>query len=152
MTLDEADLEPGTRIVAQAVLALDPELVITSGRRKVEDQARAMSQNVARNRRWIAQTYITTTGSRELQAWVDAHPLVVKPQAIEAALAEIMHDWSDAQKAALSKHFSGQAFDLNPLPAGPHADQVAGRIHVTPGVVKFLTMEGGLRRWHVQTA
>lgn len=150
MTVDDLDLAEPARSAALALKAAHPDVVFTSGRRGVVDQARAMSQNVARNRRWIAQTYVSTPQSRQLQAWVNANPLVVTPAALQAGFVAIMQAWSDAERGALSKHFSGHAFDVQPMPAGPHAEAVKATIRKLPGVTKFLEREGGLTRWHAQ--
>lgn len=151
MRIEGLNLAEPALSAAKALLAAHPDVVFTSGRRSVPDQARAMAQNVVRNRKWIAQTYVPTPASRSLQAWVDAHSTANQVQ-IEGGLAAIMAAWSDDKRAELSKHFSGHAFDVLPLPAGPHADAVKASIRALPGLTKFLEREGGLVRWHAQFA
>jgi hypothetical protein len=151
VTFDQLNLAEPALSAARALQAAHPDVVFTSGRRGVPDQARAMAQNVMRNRKWIARTYVATPSSRALQAWVDGHPLANQVQ-VEGGLAAIMASWSDAQKAQLSAHFSGHAFDVQPLPDGPRAEAVKAAIRALPGLTKFLESEGGLVRWHAQFA
>lgn len=134
---------------AEALAKAFPEVVFTSGRRGVADQARAMSQNLVRNRQWIGQTYVVTDESRALQQWVNAHPEAKSAAAIAAGLAAIMDGWSDAQRGRVSKHFSGQAWDVAPV-AGPRGAKIIAFIRKLPGLGKFLDHEGGLVRWHAQ--
>lgn len=135
---------------AQALEAKFPGLQFTSGRRAVPDQARAMAGNIVLNRKWIGETYVDTLASRALQHWVDTNPQAKTAVAIAAGLTAVMTPWGDAMKALLSKHFSGQAFDLQPLAQGALANAVIAFIHTLPGLDKFLTREGGLIRWHLQ--
>lgn len=126
-----------------------PGISFTSGRRGVTDQARAMAQNVVKNRRWIVQTYTATAESASLQAWVFNHPSADTVEEIAAGLAQIMNGWTDEQKGRVSKHFSGEAWDVQPE-TGPRASAIIAAIHRLPGIKKFLTKEGGLVRWHAQ--
>lgn len=143
MTIEELNLEPTAATAAAALLAAHPGVVFTSGRRGVAEQASAMASNIVRNRQWIAETYVSTAQSIALQRWVDAHPNSTGQSLIDD-LARLMTPWTDAQKAALSKHFSGQAFDVQPGSCPEEA------IRALPGLTKFLTVEGGLVRWHAQ--
>lgn len=134
---------------AEALERQFPGIDFTSGRRGVIDQARAMSQNVVRNRRWIAQTYTATAESRALQEWVDAHPEADATQEIAAGLAALMMPWSDDQKGRVSKHFAGLAFDIRPE-NGARGKSIKSAIRATVGLDKFLEKEGGLTVWHAQ--
>lgn len=143
LTIAEMNLEPVAAAAATALLAAHPSTVFTSGRRNVAEQASAMASNIVRNRKWIVQTYMATPESRELQAWVNKNPGTRDPAGLTALLSSAMETWTDAQKANLSKHFSGQAFDVQPGSCPIEA------LH-TLGASKLLTMEGGLVRWHLQ--
>ena len=55
---------------------------------------------------------------------------------------------TDAQLAQLSKHLSGEAFDVQPVEKD--ADAIKASIKGLKGIGKFLDMEGGLVRWHAQ--
>lgn len=149
--IDALNLAPVARAAAIALRGKHPGVKFTSGRRGVSDQARAMSQNVAKNRQWIAQTYVSTAESRSLQAEVDKLGPRATADAIEHALVAVMSKWSDKQKGAVSKHFSGEAFDVQPVP-GKEGDAIKASIRKLPGLVKFLETEGGLIRWHAQFA
>lgn len=126
-----------------------PTVRYTSGRRGVADQARAMAQNVAKNRKWIGATYVPTSESQRLQLWVSRNPQADTVAEIAAGLQSIMEGWSDAEKAHLSKHFSGQAFDVQPV-SGTAGTPIKARIRQLPQLQKFLEREGGLVRWHAQ--
>ena len=147
--VDRLNLAVAAHKAAEALLAAHPDVVFTSGRRGVVDQARAMSQNVVHNRRWIAETYTATAESAQLQTWVDRHPEAGTAQEIAAGLQSIMEAWSDDQRGHVSKHFSGQAFDVQPVD-GPHGEAIKATIRQLPGLTKFLEKEGGLVRWHAQ--
>ncbi|HEY3694191.1 hypothetical protein [Phenylobacterium sp.] len=149
MKAAELGLVGAAKAAAEALEGQFPGIVFTSGRREVADQARAMSQNVVRNRRWIAQTYSATLESAALQHWIDANPQADTAPEIAMGLMTIMAHWDDNQKARLSKHFSGQAFDVQPM-SGDRGAQVIAAIRRTTGLRKFLDHEGGLVRWHAQ--
>jgi hypothetical protein len=59
-----------------------------------------------------------------------------------------MNTLGDAKVAKLSKHLSGQAFDVQPVEAD--ADKIKETIRGLSGLDKFLEKEGGLVRWHAQ--
>lgn len=150
MEIEELGLVEPALGAARKLKQAHPAVVFTSGVRKIEDQARAMAQNIARNRNWIAETYLSTPQSRALQAWVDANPGARTQTAIQAGLASVMQGWTQAQLGKLSKHFLGLAFDVQPLPPGAQADAIKAAIRALPGLTKFLEREGGLVRWHAQ--
>lgn len=153
MRAAELDLAEPAYAAAVALERAHPDHVdFTSGRRGVQAQARAMAGNVVLNRKWIAETYVDTPASRMLQAWVDGHPQATTALAIEQGFSILMTSWSPTLRGELSKHFSGLAFDVRPLPPGPIANAVKATIRKLPGLVKFLEREGGLVRWHCQFA
>lgn len=136
---------------ALALEALFPGIEFTSGRRGVEDQARAMAQNLVLNRKWIAETYRSTAESRALQAAVDKAAGIRTAAQLQALLVSTMKGWNDLQRSRLSKHFSGEAFDVRPE-SGARGEAIQAAIERLPGLTKFLTREGGLVRWHAQFA
>src|SRR5262245_44480412 len=144
---DDLDLSPNAKRAADQLLAAHPNVKFTSGRRDVADQARAMASNVVKKRKWILNTYKDTPQRKALQKWVDDHPEAKTQAAIAKGLASVMDDWSDAQKARLSKHFSGQAFDVQPV-AGAAGRAIKDTIRGLPKLNNFLEKEGGLVRWH----
>lgn len=127
-----------------------PAVIFTSGRRGIRDQARAMSQNVAKNRRWIAETYTPTAQSQQLQLALNRRPDVTTAAQIEALLYDVLREWTDEDLAKLSSHLAGRAFDVQPV-AGAVGDRIKATLYLlTDGVGKFLEREGGLVRWHAQ--
>jgi hypothetical protein len=80
-----------------------------------------------------------------LQAWVDSHPQAKTAQAIEEGLAGVMAHWTDAQKRTLSQHFSGEAFDIQPIPGNA---AIIASIKALPRLRQFLQKEGGIVVWH----
>lgn len=137
--------DAGARSLAQQF----PKLVFTSGRRSLQDQARAMAQNVVLERGWIASTYRESPMRAQLQAWIDAHPEADSQAELQVGLESVMQRWAPDQLKAFSSHLSGLAFDLQPLSAGPLAEAVKAAIRNLTGLEKFLEHEGGLVRWHL---
>jgi hypothetical protein len=144
-SIDELDLVSYARAAAEALRSKFPQLVFTSGRRNSQQQAHAMAGNVVANRHWIEQTYAKTAQRAALQGWVNAHPQAKTAAAIEAGLAGVMANWTDAQKRGLSQHFSGEAFDMQPLPGNR---EIIAAIKALPRLRQFLQNEGGLVVWH----
>lgn len=145
--LNLADVARGPALILRL---RHPSVRFTSGRRSVRDQARAMSQNVVKNRRWIAETYAATPESQRLQLWVSNHPSATAAAEIEEGLYGVMAGWSDDQLARLSSHLSGRAFDVQPV-SGATGEAIKATLYkLTAGVGKFLEKEGGLVRWHAQ--
>src|SRR5512141_956538 len=146
--IESLNLEPVAEAGARKLLEAFPHIEFTSGRRSVRDQARAMSQNVVSNRRWIEQTYKASEASQALQNFVNANPHVTSAQAFEEAFATILEGFSSEQLTHLSKHLGGRAFDIKPT--NKNAAEIKAMARSLAGVSKFLDREGGLVRWHVQ--
>lgn len=141
--IDRLDLAPD---VAQKALALKrhaPGVVFLSGRRTLEQQAKAMAANTVRNRRYIAATYHNSHAVRLLQNWVDQHREVKSRAGIAAGLTRIMRELPEAELLSISRHLTGRAFDLE-----PHSAPVSAVEALEPDL--FLQHEGSLLRWHVQ--
>lgn len=146
--INALNLAPAAKCGALLLALAHPSVKFTSGRRGYVDQARAMASNVVKNRRWISQTYMLTAESQRLQLVVNALSAHATQAEIQQALANQMASWSDAQKAKLSKHFSGEAFDVQPVTKDAAA--IKATIRALPRLQKFLEKEGGLVRWHAQ--
>src|ERR1044072_5289169 len=110
-----------------------------------------MASNIAAsgNRKWIQQTYLPSEASRNLQEWVDAHPLAKSVDQITAGLLGALQAMTPEVAGQISKHLSGLAFDVQPV-RGASGERIKTAIKDLPGVVRFLEREGGLVRWHVQ--
>jgi hypothetical protein len=145
LTIADLGLVDYAQDAAVALLAAHPNVVFTSGRRSVKQQADAMAGNIEENRQYIEETYAANPESRSLQQWVDEHPEAATQAAISTGLEGIMRNWTDAQKKTLSRHFSGQAFDVQPVEDG---DAIKETIRSLPNLHLFLESRGGLTRWH----
>lgn len=142
MTISELDLQPDVRAKAEELLRAQPHVVFTSGRRTIQDQARAMSQNVVQNRRYVAETYRASRIRDMLQRWLTAHPEAVTEAQIAAGFEHILSAVPATELRHLSAHLIGRAFDIQPHSASVGAVQALGPR-------QFLTHEAGLVRWHV---
>lgn len=125
-----------------------PDIKFTSGRRSLADQARAMAGNVAQNRLWIARTYAPSVASRACQKWVDDNPGKKTASEIETGLRLVLTALPGNQAGQISKHLTGEAFDVQPVTT-KDADAIKAAIRKLKGV-RFLDKEGGLVRWHAQ--
>jgi hypothetical protein len=132
---------------AEELLKQFPDIEFTSGKRDLGDQARAMSQNVVKNRKWIEQTYAKNKASEACQKWVDDNPDATKAGDIAKGLLKTLKDLGPAA-GQISKHLTGDAFDVQPV--SKNASEIKAAIKKLPGLGKFLEKEGGLVRWHVQ--
>lgn len=131
---------------------LHPDVVFTSGQRTRSEQACAMAANIIKaGRKWIAKTYADTIVSRTLQQWVDQHPEAKTKKALAALLVAAMALFTDDELVVLSHHFSGDAFDVQPID-GLHGNAILTALR---GLVakyrgKLITEEGGVRVWHAE--
>jgi len=120
----------------------------TSGRRDKQDQASAMAENVVLNRNWIKETYAKSAAREACQKWVDENKDKKTKDEITTGLKGVLDGLTDAQLALLSKHLSGDAFDVQPVEKD--AAEIKKTIKGLSGLSKFLEEEGGLVRWHAQ--
>lgn len=125
-----------------------PSVTFTSGRRTKEEQASAMAGNVVSKRTWIKETYKQTKVRDECQKWVDDHPEKKTKPEIAEGLTSVLNGLHDAEVKLLSRHLSGDAFDVQPV--DKDADKIKETINNLPGLDLFLDKEGGLVRWHAQ--
>ncbi|MEK7831220.1 MAG: hypothetical protein AAB401_09060 [Acidobacteriota bacterium] len=146
--IEELHLNEVARKAAYLLKQKFPSTRFTSGRRNRADQARAMASNVVSNRKWIEQTYKASPASQACQKWVDDHPEAATKEAIADGLFSVLNTFADVDLRRLSKHLSGDAFDVKPVVQ--NAEAIKDFIRHLPGVEKFLDKEGGLVRWHAQ--
>jgi len=149
MTIESLNLEPTAERAARLLLQRHRDVIFTSGRRTLNEQANAMATNIHSDRRWIGRTYAQSEASLALQSWVDRHPHAVGHDAIAAGLLSTMQSMTPAVVSELSLHLSGLAFDIRPI-SGSKGEAVKASIRTLPGLAKFLDHEGGLARWHMQ--
>ena len=141
-------LRPVARAAAYALKARHPRVIFTSGRRSKADQARAMSQNIVKNRQYVVRTYRDTLVCRRCQQWVDNHPSVVSAPEIASGLMSVFAALSDGDVGQLSRHLSGDAFDVQPVL--PDIEGIMVTIGTLKGLHQFLPKEAGLDRWHAE--
>lgn len=146
--IEKLNLNDTAREAAYLLKKQFPTLVFTSGRRDRATQARAMAANVAVKRTWITETYKSSSVKAACEEWLRDHPEATSKAAIQAGLEEVLEGFDDDELVCLSKHFSGGAFDIQPVTA--NADKIKAAIRSLPGKPLFLEKEGGLIRWHVQ--
>lgn len=160
-------VKPGARVerlglispAREAALALAkrfPEIEFTSGRRGTLAQARAMAYNIvaSENRRWASLVYKPSKALTAIQNWINANPDVKGvgqlADGINAVLVAL--DWRETAK--LSKHLTGEAFDIKPLPRdrrnAARRAEILEAIKQSKGLTLFLEREAGLERWHAQ--
>ena len=146
--IEALDLAATARTAAYGLKKAHPAVEFTSGRRSKEDQARAMAGNVVKNRKWIEQTYASSTLRTRCQEWVDANADKTTQAQIAAGLVSVFNTVTDADLGKFSKHLSGEAFDVQPV--DKDAEEIKKTIRSLVGLSKFLDTEGGLVRWHAQ--
>jgi len=146
--IEALNLRGAARAAAYALKKAHPAVKFTSGRRNKADQARAMASNVVHNRNWIEDTYAASTVSKACQKWVDGHPDAKTQEEIAAGLLSVLDVATDAHLARLSRHLSGDAFDVQPVETD--ADAIKKTMRGLKGLDIFLEKEGGLVRWHAQ--
>src|SRR5258706_11248809 len=77
-----------------------------------------------------------------------SNPLAISSTVVAFGLKTVMNGMAESDRAKVSKHLSGEAFDVQPQ--DKDAETIKKDIQALPGVTKFLDKEGGLVRWHVQ--
>jgi hypothetical protein len=145
--IEKLDLSPAAKRGALVLREAHPGLRFVSGRRTLARQARAMARNIVESgdRGWIEKVYVAAA---PLQAWLDDHPEAITLEALAAGLDETLQAMKPADQARVSKHLSGDAFDLRPVHGEAEA-AIRETIGGLPGLVKFIDREAGLERWHV---
>ncbi len=146
--IEALKLGPRARRAAYVLKRKHPSVRFTSGRRNKSEQAKAMAANVEANRKWIAETYAKSKARDACQKWVDAHPEKAAEAEIAEGLEGVLTGLTDGELGALSKHLSGEAFDVRPT--GVDADKIKKTIRGLPGLRRFLDREGGRVIWHAQ--
>jgi hypothetical protein len=147
-SIESLKLSPKAEKAAKQLLKEYPDIVFTSGRRDLAGQAHAMAGNVVKKRDWIGKTYGSNDASKACQKWVDDHPEAKTQKQIAAGLLETLKGLGP-KAGQMSKHLSGDAFDIRPVKDKDKAEAIKKSISELPGVKQFLDHEGGLEIWHV---
>ena len=145
--ISSLNLSSKARKAAEELLKKHPEVVFTSGKRDLTGQAQAMASNVVKKRDWIKKTYMLNEASKACQKWVDDHPEAKTQKDIAAGLLQTLKGLGP-KAGQISKHLTGDAFDVQPVTKDAAA--IKKTMRSLPGATKFLEKEGGLVRWHVQ--
>lgn len=147
--IEGLDLSETAKKGAYALKKAHPSVSFTSGKRTIDEQASAMAANVVSDGRdWIKKTYSSSSAITALQKWVDDNPKATTQADIAAGLKGVFDGLSEAQRNTVSKHLTGEAFDVQPVETD--ADMIKATMKGLPGATKFLEKEGNLVRWHVQ--
>jgi hypothetical protein len=146
--IEGLDLAPTAKKAAYELKKAKPSVVFTSGRRDKDEQASAMAANVVQQRDWIEKTYAKSKARDACQKWVDDNKEKTTKDEIAAGLKGVLDGLTDAQLNALTKHLSGQAFDVQPV--DPDKDEIKKAIQGLKGITKFMEKEGKLVRWHAE--
>lgn len=151
LTIAQMKLAPAARQAAERLQAACPWVVFTSGRRDLDEQAHAMAVNTVQRRAWIGDTYLHAA---DLQTWVDTHPEAQTVDQIHEGLYTLLLGMPDTDVSRISRHLTGDAFDVLPLVdqygmATAYGAKLLEAIHDLEAE-KVLLKEGGLVRWHVQ--
>jgi hypothetical protein len=147
-SIESLNLSPKAKKAAEELQTKFPEIVFTSGRRDLPGQARAMAGNVVKKRDWIGNTYKANDASKACQKWVDDHPEATTQKAIAAGLLETLNSLGP-KAGQISRHLTGDAFDIQPIKDSKKTDEVKAAIKELPDMKQFLDHEGGLEIWHV---
>ncbi len=153
-TKSEIDmLRLAPRAKAGAVLLNErfPDTVFTSGLRDIQKQSVAMARNVARNPKWIGETY---KYGQELQALLDRAQLK-DASSVQRAIHDYLSSQPEEWLAKFSRHFAGYAFDVLPVADVTGIPTAVGHkmiefMRFGIGAEKVLLREGGQVVWHVQ--
>jgi hypothetical protein len=146
--IEALDLRGDAKKGAYELKKAHPSVRFTSGRRTKAEQASAMASNVVENRKWIEETYASTRVSKACQKWVDDNEDKTSQDEIAEGLLSVLEGYTNEQLAVLSKHISGDAFDVQPVETDAAA--IKATIRGLDGLDRFLEREGGLVRWHAQ--
>jgi hypothetical protein len=79
---------------------------------------------------------------------VDDHPEATTQMAIAAGLLETLNRLG-TKAGQISRHLTGDAFDIQPIKDSKKAHEVKAVIKALPDMKQFLDHEGGLEIWHV---
>ncbi len=146
--IEKLSLRQIARAAAYELKRLHPQVVFTSGRRDKAAQARAMAENCVGRPNWISETYSPNKASQACQAWVLNNPHATTAPEIAAGLLSTMNALTDTEMGQMSRHLSGDAFDIQPIE--PDHANIKDSINALSGLRKFLDREGGLVRWHAE--
>lgn len=128
---------------------LFPDAIFSRGIRTLRAQCRDMAENVSQNSMWISETYRASKPALAAHAWVMANKHVRAVGDIADGLEFVLRTFSPVELESLSRHFTGDAFDLRPRSVTRAAREWLENEAKKRGAL-FLDREGGLVRYHWQ--
>ncbi len=151
---------PVQRLCA-AFLDAFPGSAIASGRRGVDDQARADAELCAEARRRTGRSYANTISAtyvaspvRDAMVRCGATYYMADAEALASAFAFVLGSFDDAALSHFSLHLSGNAVDFEPVGDPRREEWCREWVARCPGLdldrSRVLTVEAGLPRLHVQ--
>lgn len=157
LTIAQMKLAPNARKGAEWVQARHPQVVFTSGRRDVRDQARVMANNVTKyGRGWLFATYKPTPILSTLNGWMEQHPTVTESKLIADGFYDCLLACHSGQLTTLSRHLTGDAWDAQWPASDEEGERICADIEThMPAeyqMSKLIKREGALRVIHVQFA
>lgn len=156
LMIAQLQLAPNARRGAEWVRARHPEIVFTSGRRDVLDQARVMAQNTVKyGRAWIEQTYRPSPMIDTLKEWLHRHDDIQETKQIADGFYACLLACHSGDLSRLSRHLTGDAWDAAwPGDAMGEAivEDIQRNMPAEYELDKVIDREGGLRVLHVQFA
>lgn len=157
LTIAQMKLSPNARKGAEWVKARHPQVVFTSGRRDVRDQARVMAKNVTKyGRGWLLATYKPTAILKTLNGWIEQHPAVAEAKVMADGFYECLLACHSGELSTLSRHLTGDAWDAQWPASDEEGERICTDIEMNmPSdfqMMKVIKREGALRVIHVQFA
>jgi len=146
--IEALNLSETAKRAAYALKNKHSSVVFTSGRRDKQQQAWAMAGHVVKDRNWIKKTYAASTARNECQKWVDDNTDKKTRDEIATGLKGVLDGLTDTKLAGLSKHLSGDAFDVQPVEQDANA--IKRTIRSLSGLSNFLEKEGNDVVWHAE--
>ena len=155
-----AQLQPDIARCVTAFLDAFPGSGLASGRRGIDDQARADADDEIASPGFIAATYVDSPVKSAMMVCVTAHPGADAAE-LATEFASVLGSFDDDALSHFSLHLSGHAADFSPVHVGDalvqdFAERLAWceawipRADCDPLRSKVITHEGGLTRLHVQ--
>lgn len=149
-------LQPIVQKFVMAFLDVHPGGQIASGRRCIDDQARADAQNVVADRTFIQRVYVPSKVKDAMAAICQAYPAADVAE-LQTRFAACLGGFSDDDLRHFSLHLSGYAVDLTPTGNAEaeawceaYVEQLLQHELGDPAHCRVLTREAGLVRLHVQ--
>ncbi len=104
------DLESDVADAARELKSQCPTVRFTSGRRSLEEDARAVAHNIVGNRNYM-DIFANSSSKTTIKTYVDAHKDADEDE-LTKGIAELMGKMTATQRSWIAPHQSGRAFDV----------------------------------------